>query len=143
MCSAAAGACLVVKLFEHVYVRTISVGCAIVVEYICLRLLGFNILNAYNRAKFSAIKIAGKRLMNPGIEVRLDTSLCPREAMVTVSETVPSQQISANYAPDAEETCLSEGYVPSRVEAHSSAEPSDSRNDLDFDIDVVTSHSEA
>jgi hypothetical protein len=41
MCSAAAGTCLVVKIFEHMYVKTISVGCAILVEYICLRFVLF------------------------------------------------------------------------------------------------------
>jgi hypothetical protein len=41
MCSAAAGTCLIVKIFEHMYVKTISVGCAILVEYICLRFVFF------------------------------------------------------------------------------------------------------
>jgi hypothetical protein len=37
MCSAAAGACMAIRLFDHMYVRTISVGVCILVEYICLR----------------------------------------------------------------------------------------------------------
>lgn len=37
MCSVAAGSCLIIKLFEHLYVRTITVGCAIILEYVCLR----------------------------------------------------------------------------------------------------------
>lgn len=41
MCSAAIGVCIIVKLFEHLYVRTISVGAAILVEYICLRFVSF------------------------------------------------------------------------------------------------------
>lgn len=64
MCSAAASSFLVVRLFDHMYVRTISVGSTILVEYICLRFLGFNLLSAYNRAKMSAIKIGG-RLITP------------------------------------------------------------------------------
>ena len=63
MCSAAASSFLVVKLFDHMYVRTISVGSTILVEYICLRFLGFNLLSAYNRAKMSAIKIGGRLIM--------------------------------------------------------------------------------
>lgn len=63
MFSAATSVWMVVKLFDHMYVRTISVGTAILVEYICLRFLGFNIISAYNRAKFSAIKIKGKLLI--------------------------------------------------------------------------------
>lgn len=64
MCSAAASSYLVVRLFDHMYVRMISVGSMILVEYICLRFLGFNLLAAYNRAKMSAIKIGG-RLIQP------------------------------------------------------------------------------
>lgn len=37
MCTTLAGSCMLVKLFEHMYVKTISVGSAILVEYICLR----------------------------------------------------------------------------------------------------------
>lgn len=63
MCSAAASSFLVVRLFDHMYVRTISVGSTILVEYICLRFLGFNLLSAYNRAKMSAIKIGGRLIL--------------------------------------------------------------------------------
>ncbi|RWS07451.1 uncharacterized protein B4U79_07983, partial [Dinothrombium tinctorium] len=62
MCIAIAGSYLIIRLFEHVYIRTLSVGCAILVEYICLRLLGFNILSAYHRAKFSSVSIKGRKL---------------------------------------------------------------------------------
>ena len=64
MCSAAASSFLIVRLFDHMYVRTISVGSTILVEYICFRFLGFNLLSAYNRAKLSAIEIGG-RLIQP------------------------------------------------------------------------------
>ena len=37
MCVAAIGVCVIVKLFDHLYVRTTSVGAAILIEYICLR----------------------------------------------------------------------------------------------------------
>lgn len=75
MFSAATSVWMVVKLFDHMYVRTISVGSAILVEYICLRFLGFNIISAYNRAKFSAIKIKGKLLIqSPEVLQQSDTS---------------------------------------------------------------------
>jgi hypothetical protein len=71
MCSAAASVCMMVRLFEHVAVRTISVGSAILVEYVCLRFLGFNMLSAYNRAKLSAIKISGRRLVASPVHASL------------------------------------------------------------------------
>jgi von Hippel-Lindau disease tumor supressor len=85
MCSAAAGTCLVVKIFEHMYVKTISVGCAILVEYICLRFLGFNMISAYHRAKFSAVKIIGQKITG-GVNSNLMN-------MTTVSQTIPNHQL--------------------------------------------------
>lgn len=37
MCLAAVGVCLAVRMFDHLYVQTISVGISILVEYVCLR----------------------------------------------------------------------------------------------------------
>lgn len=63
MCSAVSGACLVVKVFDNVGVRTLAVGLALLAVYVCLRLLGISVLEAYQRARFSAVKILGKRLV--------------------------------------------------------------------------------
>ncbi|XP_046913542.2 uncharacterized protein LOC124494423 [Dermatophagoides farinae] len=62
MCCTLGGSIMIVKLFHHMYVKMISVGSAILVEYICLRFLGFNMISAYHRAKLSAIKIMGRRI---------------------------------------------------------------------------------
>ncbi|XP_015925528.1 uncharacterized protein [Parasteatoda tepidariorum] len=64
MCSSVAGACFFIKMFENVGIRTLSGGSAILVVYICLRLLGFNVLNGYQRAKFSAVKILNHNMNN-------------------------------------------------------------------------------
>lgn len=61
MCSSVGGACIVVKIFTNVGIRTLAVGVALLIEYVCLRLLGISILSAYHRAKFSAVKIMGRR----------------------------------------------------------------------------------
>ncbi|KAI7686939.1 hypothetical protein SSS_10201 [Sarcoptes scabiei] len=57
-----AGSVTIVQYFHHMYVKMVSVGTAILIEYICLRFLGFNIISAYHRAKISAIKIIGKKI---------------------------------------------------------------------------------
>lgn len=62
MGSAVSGACLVVKVFDNVGIRTLAVGLALLAEYVCLRLLGISVLEAYQRAKYSAVRILGKRL---------------------------------------------------------------------------------
>lgn len=66
MCTSIGGACLVVKIISNVGIRTLAVGFALLVQYICLRLLGISILTAYHRAKFSAVKIMGRKSMDHG-----------------------------------------------------------------------------
>ncbi|XP_015787698.1 uncharacterized protein LOC107364779 [Tetranychus urticae] len=57
-----AGSYIMVRLFHHAGARIMSVGFAILIEYICLRFLGFNILSAYQRAKFAAVKIISRSI---------------------------------------------------------------------------------
>lgn len=51
-----------VRIFDYGYIRTISVGVATLIEYVCLKMLGVNLLSAYHKAKFAAIVIKGKIL---------------------------------------------------------------------------------
>jgi hypothetical protein len=53
---------VIIKHFEQVAVRTMSVGVVILIQYICLRCLGVNLISAYQRAKFAAIQIRGRVL---------------------------------------------------------------------------------
>lgn len=90
MSSTVAGACLVVKMFDSVGLRTLAVGLALLVQYVSLRLLGFNVISAYQRAKFSAVKILGPKFtaipaQTPGVmTVRL-----AGEHIETVLEQTP------------------------------------------------------
>jgi hypothetical protein len=116
MCSAAASSYLVVRLFDHMYVRTISVGSSILVEYICLRFLGFNLLSAYNRAKMSAIKIGG-RLIQPQNPLHANQRFPQITAGMSASTTdsLPSptecpgrsRQVSLTSAQSDDSTCVS------------------------------------
>ncbi|XP_022689578.1 uncharacterized protein LOC111260814 [Varroa jacobsoni] len=60
-CSATA-AILVVKLYTHIALRSLSVGLAVIVQYVCLRVLGVGVLAAYKRARFSAVRIISRKL---------------------------------------------------------------------------------
>lgn len=51
-----------VRIYDYGYIRTISVGVATLIEYICLKILGVNLLSAYHKAKFAALIIKGKIL---------------------------------------------------------------------------------
>ena len=112
MCSAAASSYLVVRLFDHMYVRTISVGSTILVEYICLRLLGFSLLTAYNRAKMSAIKIGG-RLIQPHNQLQQYSPSLPQitagldATPASATRSSPGRQICiTTQADDVSETSI-------------------------------------
>lgn len=53
---------VIIKRFEQVSVRTMSVGIVILIQYVCLRCLGINLISAYQRARFAAIQIRGRVL---------------------------------------------------------------------------------
>lgn len=55
-----------VRIYDYGYTRTISVGVATLIEYICLKILGVNLLSAYHKAKFAALIIKGKILDESG-----------------------------------------------------------------------------
>merc|ERR1712025_963109 len=43
--------------YSEAWIRTLAVGAALFVLYLCLRSLGLNTVSAYQRAKVSALKI--------------------------------------------------------------------------------------
>ncbi|XP_044727267.1 uncharacterized protein LOC123290945 isoform X2 [Chrysoperla carnea] len=57
MCISVAGAWIVVQFFEGSYVRILSISIAMLIVYLCIRFLGLNTVNAYQRAKVSALNI--------------------------------------------------------------------------------------
>nr|CAH7717391.1 unnamed protein product [Callosobruchus chinensis] len=59
MCSAVAGAWIVIQMYDNSYARMASASGALLVVYICIRFLGQNTLSAYQRAKIAALDING------------------------------------------------------------------------------------
>ncbi|XP_026293840.1 uncharacterized protein LOC113217945 [Frankliniella occidentalis] len=59
MCLSAAGAWVVIQLYEDSYIRMLAVGMAALVEYLCIRFLSMHTVVAYQRAKVSALNIMG------------------------------------------------------------------------------------
>lgn len=57
MCVSVAGAWVVIQLFEDPYIRMFSASVALLVIYICIRFLGVNTVDAYQRAKVGALNI--------------------------------------------------------------------------------------
>ncbi|XP_076320956.1 uncharacterized protein LOC143230747 isoform X3 [Tachypleus tridentatus] len=57
MCSTIGGAYFLVTMFDNVAIRTATVGVTLLVQCVCMRLLGLNFLTAYHRAMFSTVNI--------------------------------------------------------------------------------------
>lgn len=74
-----------VRTFNYGYIRTISVGVATLIEYICLKILGVNLLSAYHKAKFAAIIIKGKMLDENGQQ---PLSIFRQSSNIRLSSTV-------------------------------------------------------
>jgi len=61
MCCSGAAAWTVIQLYEEPAIRMVSIGGVMIIQYVCLRFLGFSAVTAYQRAKYSAVKIMGRR----------------------------------------------------------------------------------
>jgi len=62
MCLSVGGSWAVIQLYSEAWIRTLAVGAALFVLYLCLRSLGLNTVSAYQRAKVSALKIVNLRM---------------------------------------------------------------------------------
>lgn len=60
MCGTIAGTWAVVQMYDDAYIRSLAAGATLLIIYICLRFLGFNTFSAYQRARYSAVKILGR-----------------------------------------------------------------------------------
>ncbi|XP_042236888.1 uncharacterized protein LOC121876061 isoform X3 [Homarus americanus] len=60
MCGTIAGTWAVVQMYEDAYIRSLAAGATLLIIYVCLRFLGFNTFSAYQRARYSAVKILGR-----------------------------------------------------------------------------------
>uniref|UniRef100_A0A1B0DH58 Uncharacterized protein n=2 Tax=Phlebotomus papatasi TaxID=29031 RepID=A0A1B0DH58_PHLPP len=57
MCITGASAWVIIQLYVDPIVRVLTAGFAVIIGYICVKLLGENTLTAYQRAKVSSINI--------------------------------------------------------------------------------------
>lgn len=57
MCITGAFAWVIIQIYVDPIIRILTAGTAILIGYICIKLLGENTLTAYQRAKVSSINI--------------------------------------------------------------------------------------
>lgn len=57
MCITGASAWVIIQLYVDPIIRVLTAGFAIIIGYICVKLLGENTVTAYQRAKVSSINI--------------------------------------------------------------------------------------
>lgn len=57
MCITGAFAWVIIQIYVDPIIRVLTAGIAIIIGYICIKLLGENTLTAYQKAKVSSISI--------------------------------------------------------------------------------------
>jgi len=57
MCVAGACAWVIIQLYNDPMIRILTIGTAVLIGYVCIKLLGENTVVAYQRAKVSSINI--------------------------------------------------------------------------------------
>ncbi|KAK8407307.1 hypothetical protein O3P69_002096 [Scylla paramamosain] len=60
MCGTIAGAWTLIQMYDDAYIRSLAAGATLLIIYVCLKFLGFNTFSAYQRARYSAVKILGR-----------------------------------------------------------------------------------
>ncbi|KAG1696111.1 hypothetical protein GQR58_006378 [Nymphon striatum] len=107
MTSSAVGAYVTCQFYNDAGIRVLAIGGAFILCYVGFRLLGFNVLSAYQRAKISAVKILGKTINS------LKDS--EKDKVVTISGSTPEManmlsSKTGNLHPDIVNDCKM--YVP-------------------------------
>lgn len=57
MCVTTAGAWVIIHVYVDPIVRILTAGFAVIIGYVCIKMLGENTMTAYQRAKVSSINI--------------------------------------------------------------------------------------
>lgn len=57
MCVTTAGAWVIIHVYVDPIVRVLTAGFAVIIGYVCIKMLGENTMTAYQRAKVSSINI--------------------------------------------------------------------------------------
>lgn len=58
ICVTSAGAWVIIHVYVDPIVRVLTAGFAVLIGYVCVKMLGENTMSAYQRAKVSSINIA-------------------------------------------------------------------------------------
>lgn len=87
MCGALIGAWTALHFCDKNGIRIMAVGTAVLVSYVCLKFMGFNVVTAYQRAKVSAVRIIGPRFsfsQVPTTETTVSTNPQSQEFKINV-----------------------------------------------------------
>lgn len=64
MCVTTAGAWVIIHVYVDPIVRVLTAGFAVIIGYVCIKMLGENTMTAYQRAKVSSINIVPTESLN-------------------------------------------------------------------------------
>lgn len=86
MCIAVSGAWVIIQLFEDPYIRMVSASIALLIIYVCVRFLGRNTVDAYQRAKVGSVNILTGQSVN-------HVSTISQTVAVDITKTQPQTAI--------------------------------------------------
>lgn len=90
MCITGASAWVIIQLYVDPIIRVLTAGFAIIIGYICVKLLGENTVTAYQRAKVSSINIVTTTEPTP--------STSQSEKLHTICQDIEIDRKYANWA---------------------------------------------
>lgn len=93
MMLAAGGCWAAIQIYSEAWIKCLSVGLALLVQYICLRFLGLNTVTAYQRAKVYGLKIMNRGLNRHSLDT-VSGNVIPASSR-TISATRPSLAVNA------------------------------------------------
>ncbi|XP_076064993.1 uncharacterized protein LOC143039006 isoform X5 [Oratosquilla oratoria] len=103
ICGTVAAAWAVIQMFDDAMIRSLAAGVTLLVLYVCLRFLGFNTFSAYQRARYSAVKILGRRFASR--EVPTNGNATGVGNVATISQEV-AVDITASGLPKLRESAI-------------------------------------
>lgn len=85
MCITGVLAWIIISLNDDPFIRVLTAGFAIIIGYVCVKMLGENTVTAYQRAKVSSIDIVSN-------DLRISRNLIPAPRVNSISEDIEIDQ---------------------------------------------------
>ncbi|XP_018021961.1 uncharacterized protein LOC108678125 [Hyalella azteca] len=97
MCATIAGAWTLLQVYQDGLIRSLTAGVMLIIIYVCLRFLGFNTFTAYQRARYSAVKILNRHFSGPAAVTASSSAVSSSPSHSMSSVCTDLSELSDNY----------------------------------------------